>query len=209
MSLQPYEIEKKSFEIIFNELAPCYRENPFLDLISRVIHTTADFEYAQLLEFINKPAEAFERALHKGLTIYADTTMIVSGINKRLLSQRGGSIISYIGDPSVAEEAKARGVTRSIVGIERAVREQSSSLFVIGNAPTALVRLHELMNEEKAFPELIIGVPVGFVGAAESKELIAGGNVPCIITKGRKGGSTVAAALVNALLYRTASYEER
>lgn len=209
MIVQPYEIEKRSFEIIGSELDPEFAAHPDLDLIKRVIHTTADFEYAGLLEISSGAAAAGLNAVKSGKKIYADTTMIVSGVNKRLLAKYGSGICTLVDDESVRSEAERTGVTRSIIGIEQAASRKEIGIFAIGNAPTALFKLCEMIDAGLVKPDLVIGVPVGFVGAAESKEELSLRKVPYILTRGRKGGSTVAVSIINAILYRSMGYDER
>ncbi len=198
----PENIEKKSFQIIRSEMKKPIAHPEMEDIIVRVIHTTADFTYADGLHFkleaLSKPEEVFE----PGKRIYADTRMVLSGINKRKLKELGMEAYCLVDDPEVAALAKEQGRTRSAVAVEKAAADSETSIFVFGNAPTALFRLCQLMDEGKADPALIVGAPVGFVGAAESKEALLNYAVPSISVQGRKGGSTVAAAIVNALLKR-------
>ena len=201
-TMKPMDIEKRSFEIITEilgdrVLAP---ENELV--IKRVIHTTADFDYADNLAFSDGAVAKGIEALRNGCHIVTDTTMALSGINKTTLGKLGGQVHCYIADPDVAQEAKERGITRSTVSMEKAAKLEQPCIFAIGNAPTALIALHELMEEGKVKPALIIGVPVGFVNVVESKELIMGDDVPYIVARGRKGGSNVAAAICNAMLYQ-------
>ena len=201
-TIKPMEIETRSFEIITEilgdrVLAP---ENELV--IKRVIHTTADFDYADNLAFSDEAVAKGIEALQNGCHIVTDTTMALSGINKTTLAKLGGQVHCYIADPDVAQEAKKRGVTRSTVSMEKAAKLEQPCIFAIGNAPTALIALHELIKAGKVNPALIIGVPVGFVNVVESKELIMGDDVPYIVARGRKGGSNVAAAICNAMLYQ-------
>lgn len=198
----PMDIEKRSFEIISEILGdtPLDAENELV--IKRVIHTTADFEYVQNLVFSPHAVERGIQALRSGCDIVTDTQMARSGINKTILSRLGGQVHCFMSDEDVAQEAKERGVTRAIVSMERAARLDKPCIFAIGNAPTALVSLHEQIQAGKLHPALIIGVPVGFVNVVESKELILSTDVPHIVARGRKGGSNVAAAICNAMLYQ-------
>lgn len=199
MIVQPQEIEKQSFRIIREELD--HPVDPVCEpLVVRVIHTTADFEYAKILCFQYDAVPAGIMALRRGCRIYADTAMICAGVSKPLLKQLSCEIYSRVGDSDVATAAQERGVTRSIVGMESALADPETRVFVIGNAPTALMTLIDAVKEQRAAPALVIGVPVGFVGASESKEALMHLPVPSIVTHSRKGGSTVAAALLNALL---------
>lgn len=199
----PMEIEKRSFEMITEELA---QQGICLDkklepVIKRVIHTTADFDYAENLAFSPEVLAKAEQAIQNGACIVTDTKMAMSGINKRALAKFGGEVYNFISDEDVAALAKERGTTRSAVCMDKAASLQKPLIFAIGNAPTALIRLYELIQEGKIRPELIIGVPVGFVNVVYAKELILETDVPYIIARGRKGGSNVAAAICNAILY--------
>ena len=201
-TIRPMDIEKRSFEIITeilgeNQPAP---ENELV--VKRVIHTTADFDYAENLSFSQGAVAKGVEALRSGCDIVTDTQMARAGINKTVLGKLGGQVHCFMSDPDVAEEAKARGVTRAIVSMERAAALTKPCIFAIGNAPTALISLRELIDGGKLSPALVIGVPVGFVNVVESKELIMGAGVPCIVARGRKGGSNVAAAICNAMLYQ-------
>lgn len=198
------DIEKRSFEIISGILA---EEGVVLDpenepVIKRVIHTTADFEYVNNLVFSENAVKIGIEALKSGCDIVTDTQMAKAGISKAALSNLGGEVRCFMSDDDVAAEAKARGVTRAAVSMEKAAKLEKPLIFAIGNAPTALIALDELMREGRLSPKLIIGVPVGFVNVVESKELIIASSVPHIVARGRKGGSNVAAAIVNAMLYR-------
>lgn len=197
----PKLIEQGSFEIISRELGERGFGQIEGNIIKRIIHTTADFEYADITQLHPQAIEAGMRALSSGCKIYTDTQMIMSGINKRKLTELGGSIVNLVHEPETAKIAECEGITRSMAAMRMAAIDESIKIFAIGNAPTALFTLKSLIEEGIARPELIIGVPVGFVGAAESKDEIKRAGVPYIITSGRKGGSTVAAAIVNALLY--------
>ena len=204
----PAEIEKRSMEIIRSELKtpldPAHEA-----VILRAIHTTADFDYAETLTFSSDAVKKGVEALKAGADIVTDTTMALSGINKRVLHKFGGEVYNFIADEEVAREAKARGITRAAVSMERAAALGKRLIYAIGNAPTALVRLYELWQEGALpAPALIVGVPVGFVNVVEAKELVLTMDCPYIVARGRKGGSNLAAAIVNALLY-TASQNER
>ena len=203
--VSPADIERRSFEIIGEELArlgtPDFDPQTEL-VVKRVIHTTADFDYARTLHFSPRAVSCGIEALASGATIVSDTTMVAAGINKRVLSSFGGTVRTFIADPDVAQEARERGVTRSAVSMERATQLEGPLVFAIGNAPTALVRLCELLHQGALCqPALVIGVPVGFVNVVESKELVLEAGVEHIVARGRKGGSNVAASIVNALLY--------
>ena len=169
-------------------------------IVKRVIHTTADFEYKDLIEISRDAINAAKKIFNKGAKIYTDTNMALNGINKRALAKINSSVICYVNEEIVHKEAKGKSITRSMAAVEKAC-DDNVDIFVFGNAPTALFRLKELIKEGKASPKLIIAVPVGFVGAAESKENMDELKIPYIRIKGRKGGSTVAASIVNALMY--------
>ena len=197
----PAEIEARSMEIISAELGARAFPADELRVIKRVIHTTADFDYADNLVFSPGAVARGVEALRAGCTVVTDTQMAYSGINKRVLERFGGRAVCFMSDPDVAAEAKARGETRATVSMERASRLEGPLLLALGNAPTALVRACELMDGGELRPALVIGVPVGFVNVVESKELLLSMPVPHIVARGRKGGSNVAAAICNALLY--------
>ena len=199
--IAPAEIEARSMEIIGAELGARSFPADQLPVVNRVIHTSADFDYADNLVFSEGAVARGIAAVKGGCTIVTDTQMAWSGVNKRVLEKFGGRAVCFMSDPDVAAEAKARGETRATVSMERAAALEGSVIFAIGNAPTALVRLCELMDEGKADPALVIGVPVGFVNVVESKELLLTTAAPHIVARGRKGGSNVAAAICNALLY--------
>ena len=198
----PSDIEKRSFEIIRKELAESGVSVPKAveQTVVRVIHTTADFEYANTLMFSEDVIEKARKAIREGACIVTDTNMALSGINKKSLAKFGGEVFCFMADEEVAAEASNRKVTRAYVSMEKASRMDKKLIFAIGNAPTALIKLKELMDEGYK-PELIIGVPVGFVNVVEAKELIIESDVPYIVNRGRKGGSGVAAAIVNSILY--------
>ena len=200
----PMDIEKRSFEIISEELE---RGGLCLDaelapVIKRVIHTTADFDYAKNLVFSERVLEKAKDAIRNGACIVTDTRMAWAGINKKALEKFGGEVYNFMADADVAQAAKERGTTRACICMEKAAELDRPLIFAIGNAPTALLRLYELIQDGMLKPALIIGVPVGFVNVVQSKELIQKTDVPYIIAKGRKGGSNVAAAICNALLYQ-------
>ncbi len=204
----PAEIEQRSMEMISQILLEqgihLVPENE--PVIRRVIHTTADFDYAQTLCFSPEAVERGRDAIRRGACIVTDTQMVRSGINKKRLAAYGGEVFCFMSDPDVAGVASSNGTTRAVASMEKAAQFDREMIFAIGNAPTALVRLYELIAERKISPALVIGVPVGFVNVVESKELFLTGGpgqieVPYIIARGRKGGSNIAAAVVNALLY--------
>lgn len=202
--IKPADIEKRSFEII-TELLGDRRLDPENEpVIKRVIHTTADFDYADNLVFSPGAVSRGIQALKDGCDIVTDTQMARSGINKAALERLGGQVHCFMSDEDVAREAKERGVTRAVVSMEKAaaLSLRKPCIFAIGNAPTALLRLRELILSSEASAALTIAVPVGFVNVVESKELILSCDIPYIVARGRKGGSNVAAAICNALLYR-------
>ena len=200
--IKPMDIEKRSFEIITELLGDRKLDSENELVIKRVIHTTADFDYADNLVFSEHAVSKGIEALKAGCDIVTDTQMARSGINKTVLEKLGGTVHCFMSDPEVAAEAKARGITRAVVSMEHAARLTKPLIFAIGNAPTALMRLRELMDAGEVHPALVIGVPVGFVNVVESKEEIIESSAPHIVARGRKGGSNVAAAIVNALLYQ-------
>lgn len=201
-NIKPMDIEKRSFEIITELLGDTKLEQENELVIKRVIHTTADFDYVEHLTFTPGAVAKGIQALRDGCDIVTDTQMARSGINKTILSSLGGEVHCFMSDPDVAAEAKERGITRAIVSMERAAKLEKPCIFAIGNAPTALISLYEQIQAGKIDPALIIGVPVGFVNVVESKELILSCQVPSIVARGRKGGSNVAAAICNAMLYQ-------
>lgn len=200
--LTPAQIEQRSFEIITRELEGRTFDPLSEPIIKRVIHTTADFDYADQMVFSPGVVEHAHRLLQNGACIVTDTKMAMSGINKSALSKLGTEVYNFISDEDVTAEAQRRGETRSAVAMEKAARLNRPTIFAIGNAPTALIRLAELMQNDDFLPGVIIAVPVGFVNVVQAKELILSTDVPSIVAKGRKGGSTVAAAIVNALMYQ-------
>ena len=200
--LAPEQIEQRSFEIITQELGGRTFDPLQEPIIKRVIHTTADFDYADNLVFSPGVVEHANRLLQNGVCIVTDTKMAMSGINRSALLKLGAEVYNFISDEDVAAEARKRGMTRSAVAMEKAARLDRPTIFAIGNAPTALIRLSELMENDGFLPGMIIAVPVGFVNVVQAKELILSADVPSIVARGRKGGSNVAAAIVNALMYQ-------
>ena len=197
----PQDIERRSFEIIAQELGDRRLDDANADVIKRVIHTTADFDYADTLCFSPSAVEKARAALQRGADIVTDTQMAKAGINKQRLGNLGGQVHCFMSDEDVANAAKEQGTTRAVASMDKALSLQKPLIFAIGNAPTALIRLYEHIQEGRIRPELVIGVPVGFVNVVYAKELIMQADVPFIVARGRKGGSNVAAAIVNALLY--------
>lgn len=202
-NIEPGKIEQRSFEIITQELASAgielAEETAFI--VKRCIHTSADFDYAKTLTFSKGAVSILQDLIRGGACIVTDTNMGLAGVNKKRLAEYGGEAFCFMADPEVAKEAKERGITRAAVSMERAAKLDKDVIFAIGNAPTALIRLHEMMGQGSFVPKFIIGVPVGFVNVVYAKELILGSDVPYIINKGRKGGSNIAAAICNAVLY--------
>lgn len=198
---KPMDIENGSMAIIEGEMKNPSSFSPNkLKVVKRVIHTTADFEYEELIEFSPGVIDIMLQAVKDGKKIYSDTNMISVAVNRVLLKKNNIQIVNYVHDEDVAIEARERGITRSMVAIEKAFKNESIGIFLIGNAPTALLRLMELSKEYKRKPDAIIGVPVGFVGAKESKDELQKTDHNYIIIRGRKGGSPVAAAIMNAVL---------
>ncbi|AIG25531.1 precorrin-8X methylmutase [Brevibacillus sp. 7WMA2] len=209
ITIQPQEIESKSFEMITEELGP----HPFTDdqyrVVQRVIHATADFDLGRSMKFHPDAVEAGIRAIQAGEPIIADVQMVQVGISKPRLKAFGGDVHVYISDADVMQEAKAENTTRAIISIRKATSQIKGGIYAIGNAPTALLELIRLVKEGKANPSLVIGVPVGFVSAAESKEELAKLDIPFITNLDRKGGSPVAVAAVNALSILATERSER
>lgn len=201
--LLPEQIEQRSFEIIDGELKkrgivlPKEQEM----ITKRVIHTTADFEYTDTMTFSEGAVGIARELLKKGADIVTDTNMALSGINKRSLAGLGGEVHCYMADETVAKLARERGTTRAAVSMEIAAKIQKPVIFAVGNAPTALIQIYEMMQGSDWRPAFVIGVPVGFVNVEAAKELMLQTDVPFIINRGRKGGSNVAAAICNALIY--------
>ena len=196
----PMDIERRSFEIIESEL-PHPLDPQLAPIIKRVIHTTADFSFADSLCFSPGAVEKALAAIRGGACIVTDTNMGKAGVNKSALAKHGGEVFCFMADEDVRLAAKENGTTRAVASMDKAAAMGRPTIFAIGNAPTALIRLYELIKEGKLSPALIIGVPVGFVNVVQSKELIMTTDVPYIVARGRKGGSNVAAAICNALLY--------
>ncbi|MDR0663761.1 MAG: precorrin-8X methylmutase [Spirochaetaceae bacterium] len=201
---KPEDIENRSFEIIGGELAGRRggKVKPPLEdyIVKRVIHTTADFDFDDNLVFTRNAAGAALELIRSGVDIVTDTRMAMIGINKSLLSESGGAVHCFIADADVAAAAKRNGITRSRASMDKAALLAKPLVFAIGNAPTALIRIRELIDENKLDAKLVIAAAVGFVNVVEAKELFLDAPLPCIIARGRKGGSAVAAAIVNAVL---------
>ncbi len=201
--IRPEEIEKRSFAIITEELerSGIKVDETNAPVIKRCIHTSADFDYAETLVFSEGAVAAAKELVRNGADIVTDTNMTLAGINKKRLARYGGSVHCFMADEDVAAEAARRGVTRASVSMERAAGLEKDVIYAIGNAPTALIRLYEMMSDGIYTPQFIIGVPVGFVNVVPAKELFLSSTVPHIINRGRKGGSNIAAAICNAILY--------
>ncbi len=198
--VEPADIEKRSFEIIESEL-PHEIDPKLAPIIKRAVHTAADFDYVDNLCFSEDVVDKALEAIKNGASIVTDTQMAKSGINKAELKKHGGEVYCFMSDDDIREMAKKNHSTRARASMDKAAQLDKPLIFAIGNAPTALIRLYELIQEEKIKPELVIGVPVGFVNVVQSKELIMECDVPYIVARGRKGGSNVAAAISNALIY--------
>ncbi|MDI3481364.1 MAG: precorrin-8X/cobalt-precorrin-8 methylmutase [Tepidanaerobacteraceae bacterium] len=201
----PAAIEKTSYEIIESHVDRGRFDEREWAVVRRVIHTVADFEYADIMNFSKDAVEAGLCAMRRGCRIVTDTRMAKAGINRKALEAVGCSVKCYIDDPDVAAESGKLKITRAMASIMAAARDGRDGIFAIGNAPTALFKLLEMAEEGRIKPDLVIGVPVGFVGAAESKQALEASGLPFILTRGRKGGSTVAVAVINALLYMSNS----
>ena len=199
--MRPAEIEQASMAIITEEMGEWAGEEEALPVVKRVVHTTADFDFVQALRFSEGAVARGREALRRGVTVVTDTAMAAAGISKTAASRWNVPIVCHMAEPDVREEAEMRGTTRAVISMEHAALETPDAIFAIGNAPTALIHLCELIRRGLAKPSLVIGVPVGFVNVVEAKEMLTATDVPQIAAMGRKGGSTVAAAIVNALLY--------
>ena len=199
----PQEIEKRSFEIISEELAErgivLAKEEEMIT--KRAIHTSADFDYAHTMTYSENAVAIIKQLIRNGADIVTDTNMALSGLNKKVLAEFGGEAHCFMADEEVAKIAKERGVTRAAVSMEKASKINKPVIFAVGNAPTALIQLYEMAQNTDWKPAFIIGVPVGFVNVEAAKELIMETDIPYIINKGRKGGSNIAAAICNAVLY--------
>ena len=203
--LLPEEIEKRSFEIISEELSQRGIKLPPEEemIIKRVIHTSADFDYAKTLCFSDGAVETVKKLIKNGADIVTDTNMALAGINKTVLARFGGKTHCFMAEEEIALIAKQRNMTRAAVSMEKAAAIEKPVIFAIGNAPTALIKLYEMSRERSWKPDFVIGVPVGFVNVEAAKELILETtDIPYIINRGRKGGSNIAAAICNAVLYQ-------
>lgn len=196
----PADIERRSFEIIESELKTEIPEN-IKPVVIRAIHTTADFDYAENLYFSDNVIYTALKVLDMGAVIVTDTNMAKAGINKSALARHGCECMCFMADEDIAETAKRNGTTRAAASVDKAAKLGKPVIYAAGNAPTALVRLCDHISAGDFIPELVIGAPVGFVNVVQSKEMLIASGVPCIVARGRKGGSNVAAAICNALLY--------
>lgn len=203
--MKPLEIENLSFRIIDQEAGAHGYDNAHWPVVRRVIHTSADFEYIKTMSFHPRAVTAALAVIQKGATIVTDTNMARVGIRKKEISKFGGKVTCLIADEAVAKRAEAEGITRAVAAVDKAVEQFDNPVYVVGNAPTALLRIIELVKEKRISPPLIIGMPVGFVNAAESKDALMELDIPFISNRGRKGGSNVAAAIVNALAIMAAA----
>jgi precorrin-8X/cobalt-precorrin-8 methylmutase len=197
--MKPHEIEAKSFAIIDAEAGPHNFAPDEWKIVRRMIHTTADFEYMQMVRISNNAVAAGVNAIQNGCIVITDTNMAKTGIRKDLLAGFGSRCECLMADPRVAEQATERGVTRARVAVEKAAQIMENGIYVVGNAPTALLHLLDMINNKAANPALVVGLPVGFVNAAESKAALVETKIPYISNVGRKGGSNVAASVINAL----------
>lgn len=200
-NVAPGDIEKRSFEIIRPQIHRTDLTDAEMQVLMRVIHTTADFDYEQNLVFTKDAVPKAMELLRAGTDIVTDTAMAAAGIHTASLLRLGGHVLNFMHDEDVAAKAKAEGTTRAAISMRKAAELGRPFLFAIGNAPTALIELCRLMQEGYR-PAFIIGVPVGFVNAEQSKQLLLETDADCIAARGRKGGSNVAAAICNALLYQ-------
>lgn len=199
LTVQPQQIEGRSFEMIDEEIGEHHFTEEQYPIVRRVIHASADFELGKSMLFHPDAVQAGIQAIRNGKKVVADVQMVQVGVSKPRIEKYGGEVRVYISDPDVMEEAKRLNTTRAIISIRKAIKEADGGIFAIGNAPTALLELIRLVKEGEAKPGLVIGLPVGFVSAAESKEELAKLDIPYITNLGRKGGSTVTVAALNAI----------
>jgi len=197
--MKPHEIEANSFAIIDAEAGPHNFDPDAWKIVRRMIHTTADFEYMDMVRISDNAVSAGVNAIRNGCTVITDTNMAKTGIRKEPLERFGGRCECFMADPEVGALAKERGVTRARVAVEKAASMMENGIYVVGNAPTALLHLLEMIERKEAHPALVVGLPVGFVNAAESKAALMETKVPFISNVGRKGGSNVAASVINAI----------
>ena len=202
-NVKPADIEKRSFEIIAETLEETGIDidERYAHIIKRCIHTSADFDYARTMFFSEGVEEKIASVIRDGGYIVTDTRMAQSGINKKRIEAWGGKVLCFIGDEDVAERAAKEGLTRSYVSMEKAAELDRPVMFAIGNAPTALIAICQLFEEGKLKPEAVVGAPVGFVNVVAAKKLLISSGISCIVPRGRKGGSNIAAAIINAVQY--------
>lgn len=199
---KPMEIENRSMEIIAPHLQGLNLSDEQLKVYSRIIHAAGDVEYAPIIRLHPNLIDAAKKALQAGCNIYTDVEMVRTGINKRKLASFGGQVFCKVSDPEIAKIAKEQGITRSMAAMRSFGQDMNGAVIAIGNAPTALFEVLRMVKEENLRPAAIVGIPVGFVGAADSKaELAANNIVPYATVEGTKGGSPIAAAVVNAIMY--------
>ncbi len=198
--MKPQEIETLSFQIIDDEAGEHGYAPEAWRIVRRVIHTSADFDWLHMIRLHPGAIDAGVTAIRSGAAVITDTNMARAGIRRRDLDRFGGTVRCYMNDPRVVETAGREGITRARAAVDVAAPEMAGGIYVVGNAPTALLRLIDLIHAERARPALVVGLPVGFVNAAESKAMLLESGIPCVTNVGRKGGSNVAAAVVNALI---------
>lgn len=198
--MKPEDIERMSFDIIEKEAGDHGFSKKTWPIVRRMIHTSADFEYIESVRFHPDAVDAGVKAIRSGKNIVTDTTMALSGVRKKSIENFGGRVICYMADPHIGKKAGETGSTRARLAVDAAAADMEGGIYVVGNAPTALLRLLELVREKKVNPALVIGFPVGFVNAAESKAELLASDIPYITNEGRKGGSNIAASIVNALI---------
>lgn len=198
--MKPEDIERMSFDIIEKEAGDHGFSKKTWPIVRRMIHTSADFEYIESVRFHPDAVDAGVNAIRSGKNIVTDTTMALSGVRKKSIENFGGRVICYMADPHIGKKAGETGSTRARLAVDAAAEDMEGGIYVVGNAPTALLRLLELVRERKVNPALVIGFPVGFVNAAESKAELLASDIPYITNEGRKGGSNIAASIVNALI---------
>ncbi|PID72739.1 MAG: precorrin-8X methylmutase [Desulfobulbus propionicus] len=199
LHIAPQDIEAESFRIIADELGPHSFSPEEFAVVQRCIHATGDFSFADNLRFNHGAIQAGLKAIRAGRNILVDVTMAASGVSKAMLAEFGGKVICHVGEPETAAMAKENGTTRSDAAVMRAV-DENIGIVAVGNAPTALLKAMELIEAGRLTPDLVIGAPVGFVNAAESKQLLIEKPYPHIAALGRKGGTPVAVASLNALI---------
>lgn len=206
--VKPQDIEKRSFEIISEELGTKTFDLLQEPIIKRAIHTSADFEYADNLYFSQDVVKKAIKAIKRGAHIVTDTNMGKAGVNKKVLGQFGGEVHCFMADEDVAKRALEEGTTRAVASMKKTAQLKGALIIAVGNAPTALIQLKEMCDRGEIAPELVIAVPVGFVNVVEAKALFVDCEIPAIVARGRKGGSNIAAAICNALIYMARDSEK-